>query len=290
MIRHSRTTSAAELVNWTFAHGEFSQMSLKTLGVAAHSAEGGALCFLTACREGAQYLGPHMHPTIVMSAVPMGLSMPGWWKDDHSQVVPHLEQGVHLVAAAGADFYVCPDNTAHIVLEQIADRLPLPGLHIADVVCAEIMAHGWKRVGLLGTKWTMTGPVYERALKKRELERLIPQDRVREKVNNAIFEELCQGVFTTPTTQMFLRAIGELEDAGAECVILGCTEVPLIVTADNSPLPVLDSTRLLAKYAVREALSERPILVKRGWLPVNSLLGWGDDHLATDTTGSPRLT
>src|SRR6185295_346048 len=132
---------------------------MKTLGIAVHSAEGGALCFLTACREGATHLGLHMHPTIVLSALPLGLSMPGWHTGDYRAVARFLSQGVQRVADAGADFYICPDNTAHIVLEQIASDLPLPGLHIADVVCHEIVAHGWRHVGLLGTNWTMTGTV-----------------------------------------------------------------------------------------------------------------------------------
>jgi aspartate racemase len=242
---------------------------MKTIGIVAHSAEGAALCFLTACREGAVHLGPHMHPNIVLSAVPMGLSMPGWQANDYSAVAKFLAEGVQQVADAGADFYVCPDNTAHIVLEQIAAGLPLPGLHIAEVVCHEITMRGWKHVGLLGTRWTMTGPVYEAALKQRGLERLIPDEPTRERLNDAIFDELCLGIFNTSTTDRFLGAIEDLKSRGAECVILGCTEIPLIVTEANSPLPAFDSTRLLAKYAVREAVSDRPISVKSGWLEVS---------------------
>jgi aspartate racemase len=241
---------------------------MKTLGIAAHSAEGGTLCFLSACREGAAILGPHMHPTIVASAVPMALSMPGWESGDHAAVGRHLAEGVRRCADAGADFYICPDNTAHIALEQIARDLPIPGLHIAEVVCHEIVQKGWKRVGLLGTKWTMTGPVYARALEARHLERLIPDEATRLRLNAAIFDELCQGRFPAATTDLFVQAIAALKARGAECVILGCTEIPLIITPDNSPLPTLDSTRLLAKYAVREAVSERPITMKSGWLPI----------------------
>ena len=242
---------------------------MKTLGIVAHSAEGAGLCFLTACREGGLQLGPHMHPTIVMSAVPLAYSMPGWETDDHEAVAEFLSQGVRMVAAAGADFYVCPDNTAHIVLERIAADLPIPGLHIAEVVCHEIISTGWKRVGLLGTKWTMTGPVYARALQQRGLERLIPEESVREKLNTAIFDKLCQAIFDDESTQLFLNAIADLKARGAECVILGCTEIPLIVTAANSPLPILDSTRLLAKYAVKEALSDQPIEIYAGWLLID---------------------
>lgn len=239
---------------------------MKTIGIVAHSAEGAALCFLTACHEGAARLGPHMYPNIVMSAVPMALSMPGWEANDYAAVAKFMAPGVQRVADAGADFFVCPDNTAHIVLEQIVDQLPLPGLHIAEVVCQEISSNGWKQVGLLGTRWTMTGPVYENALKKRGLERLVPDEPMRERLNTAIFDELCNGVFKPSTTDHFLRAIDDLKSRGAECVILGCTEIPLIVTPENSSLPTVDSTRLLAKYAVREAINERPLSANSGWL------------------------
>ena len=241
---------------------------MKTIGIVAHSFEGAALCFLTACREGVAHLGPHMHPKIVMSAVPLALSMPSWEADDHASVATFIREGVQTVADAGADFFICPDNTAHIVLEQIASDLPLPGLHIADVVCHELTKHGSKRVGLLGTRWTMTGPVYETALKNRGFERLIPDDRTRELLNTAIFEELCLGIFQQSTTDLFVSAIDDLKSRGADSVILGCTEIPLIVTSANSPLPPFDSTRLLAKYAVQEAISERPIDMKSGWLPL----------------------
>ena len=241
---------------------------MKTIGIAAHSAEGAALCFLTAVREGGAKLGPHMHPSIVMSAVPLALSMPGLVSGKYDEVAKYLIEGIQMVADAGADFYVCPDNTAHIVLEPIAADLPLPGLHIAEVVCQEIMSNGWKRVGLLGTKYTMTGPVYERALAQRGLERIVPDEPVREQLNTAIFDELCQSIFNEETTQRFVDAIEELKSRGAECVILGCTEIPLIVTETNSPLPILDSTRLLARYAVKEAMSDRPIEIKSGWLAI----------------------
>lgn len=246
---------------------------MKTLGIVAHSAEGAALCFLTACHRGAARLGPHMHPNIVMSAVPLGLSMEAWEAGDHATVARFLAQGVRQVADAGADFYVCPDNTAHIVLEQITGELPIPGLHIAQVVCREAAGRGWKQVGLLGTKWTMTGPVYAAALDTHGLSRLIPGEPARQKLNEAIFERLCQGVFDDETTDLFLDAIRDLRSAGAECVILGCTEIPIIVTPQNAALPVLDSTRLLAEYAVRAALDDRPLGVESGWLDTDSFSG-----------------
>jgi aspartate racemase len=239
---------------------------MKRLGIVAHSAEGASLCFLTACREGQKLMGPHLHPEIVVSAIPMGLSMPGWETDDHQLVAQFLRRGVEQVAAAGADFFICPDNTAHIVLEGIASTLPIPGLHIADVVAREIAEKGWKAAALLGTEWTMVGAVYAEALRRRGIGRLIPAERTRSRIHQAIFEELCRGVFEPATTDLIVRAIEDLRSKGADCVILGCTEIPLIVSDANSSLPVLDSTRLLARYAVKEAVDDRPLPSGAGWL------------------------
>ncbi len=237
---------------------------MKTIGIVAHSAEGGALCFITACREGQRLLGEHMHPPIVVSAVPIALSLAGWETDDHAEVAKNLATGVSQVADAGADFFVCPDNTAHIVLEEM--DLPIPGLHIAHVVCREIERNGWKRAALLGTKWTMTGPVYERALTVRGIERLVPDEPTRDRLNAVIFDELCQGVFRPETAELFLGAIEDLKAKGADCAILGCTEIPLIVTDENSPLPVLDSTRLLARVAVEVAVDPTLAFPSAGWI------------------------
>jgi aspartate racemase len=214
-------------------------------------------------------LGPHLHPEIVVSAIPMGVSMAGWESGNHDAVANELRRGVEQVAAAGADFFICPDNTAHIVLEELAGRLPIPGLHIADAVCHEMQTAGWRTAGLLGTTWTMTGSVYAEALQRRGLRRLVPGDARRGQINRAIFEELCRGTFLPSTTDMFLDAIRDLATAGADCAILGCTEIPLIINEENSPLPVLDSTRLLATYAVREALSGQPLKCTGDWLTVD---------------------
>ncbi|MFT3907950.1 MAG: amino acid racemase [Ferruginibacter sp.] len=237
----------------------------KTIGICAHSYEGGSLCFITTCREGAALLGPHMHPPVILSAVPMALSMPGWESDNYDEVGKYLYEGIEQVAKAGADFFICPDNTAHIVLERMITNLPLPGLHIAEVVCKEIVSNQWKKVALLGTKWTMNGPVYLNAMKKNDLVPMVPGKDVQDKIHNAIFDELCQGIFLQKTIDVFIDAIESLKNEGAEAVILGCTEIPLIINAENSSLPTLDSTRLLAKYAVKLAVSGKEI-EGRGWV------------------------
>lgn len=240
---------------------------MKTIGIAAHSAEGAGLCFLTACRVGGEKLGEHQHPPIVMSALPMALSMPGWESGDLDQVAPHLIDGVQMLARAGADFFVCPDNTAHLVLERCIERLPLPGLHIAEVVCAEIHQRGFERVGLLGTRWTMMGEVYARALAEHSVERLVPEPDEQERLHAIIFEQLCKGQFGDGATRPFLEAIDRLRARGAQAVILGCTEIPIIVNDGNTSLPTLDSTRLLARHAVELAISDAVLPPRGAWVP-----------------------
>jgi aspartate racemase len=239
---------------------------IKRIGIIAHGAEGGALCFLTACREGQQTLGAYMHPEILVSAIPLAPSIGGWNHGDQQPAMNALRRSAQQLAEAGADFFICPNNTAHLALERIADTLPIPGLHIADVVCAELKSAGRKRAGLLGTTFTMTGPVYAAALQRSGIERVIPSAERQEQVNRAVLDELCQGKFVASTTALFVDVIAELGAAGADSVILGCTEIPLIITEQNSPLPILDSTRLLARYAVREAISDEPLRPVAGWI------------------------
>lgn len=237
----------------------------KKIGICAHSYEGGSLCFITACREGAKLMGPHMHPNIILSAIPMGLSMKAWESEDYIEIAKYLKEGINQIAKSGADYFLCPDNTAHIVLEQIIEELPIPGLHIADVVCQEIIKNNWKKVGLLGTKWTMGGTVYPKILEENDLFVITPNEATKQKINDSIFDELCQGIFTAKTSELFIESIDNLKKEGAECVILGCTEIPLIINSNNSPLPILDSTRLLSKYAVKLAIMDVD-MTEKGWI------------------------
>ena len=192
----------------------FDHSGPKTIGICAHSYEGAALCFTTACKTGEELMGEHFHPEIILSAVPMGLSMPAWERSDYDEIAKYLTKGIERLAKAGAHFFVCPDNTAHIVLEKIAATLPIPGIHIAETVCNEIILNGWKKIALLGTDWTMTGPVYSNALKSRGMEMLVPGKKERKKIHDAILNELCHGVFKKETTQFFLRYDQRHEKAG----------------------------------------------------------------------------
>jgi aspartate racemase len=234
------------------------------IGILGHSAEGAALCFLTACHAGIAASGAHLHPEVTLSILPMGVSMPAWESGDFAAVRQILAATAQRLAGARCDFWVCPDNTAHIALEAPGPDYPLPGLHIAEEVAAAAQAGGHKRVALLGTNWTMGGPVYRRVFAQRGMELAIPGEADRALVHRVIFDELCNGQLRPESRAEYVRIIAQLRAQGCEAVILGCTEIPLLITPEVSPLPTLDSTRLLAKAAVEVALGRRPLPTWRG--------------------------
>ena len=234
------------------------------LGILAHSAEGAALCFTAFCQEGSRLLGPWMHPEVTLDCIPMGRCMPAYDRGDYAEVREVLVTSLRRLAAAGADFFVCPDNTAHLALETPGDDLPLPGLHIADIVAAEAARTGRRHVGVLGTKYTMDGPIYPRVLAARGLTATLPGPEDRDLINRIIFDELVHGVFTEASRNEYVRVIDDLAARGCDSVALVCTEIPLLVTPDVSPLPTLDSTRLLAHAALHVAIGDDPRPTWRG--------------------------
>jgi aspartate racemase len=237
---------------------------VKHLGILAHSSEGAALCFRTFCLEGFRELGAYDHPDVTLDCIAMARCMGAWEAGDHREVLATLAVSVDRLARAGADFFACPDNTAHIALELPVADLALPGLHIAEVVADRAARDGRARVGVLGTRFTMEGPVYPGALGRRGIAAEVPEADDRDTVHRIIFDELVNGVFSDSSRQEYVRVIRRLEERGCDAVALVCTEIPLLVTPDASPLPTLDSTRLLARAAFEVAVGRRPFPTWRG--------------------------
>jgi len=239
---------------------------MKHAGILAHSAEGASLCFLTFCQAGFEALGSHQHPDVTLDCIAMGHSMPAWDSGDYAAVRPILAESVRRLAGAGAEFFVCPDNTAHIAMELDGDPFALPGLHIAEVVADQAAADGRHRVGVLGTRFTMDGAVYRRALDARGIDHAVPAPDDRALVDRVIFDELVNGVFTDAARQAYVDIIDKLRADGCDAVALVCTEIPILVSPEVSPLPTLDSTRLLARAAFDVAAGRRPLPTWRGGL------------------------
>jgi len=234
------------------------------IGILAHSADGAALCLLESVRESARRLGAHQHPEVTLSVQPMGPVLEAYEAGDLSAVRAHLARTARRLADAGCAFFVCSDNTAHIALESPGPPLPLPGLHIAEIVARRARADGRRRVGLLGTRWTMAGPVYPAAFARAGLEMRTPRAEDHAWIDDVIFQELCLGVLHERSRAAYVSVIEDLEREGCDAVALGCTEIPLLVTPEVSPLPTLDSTRLLARAAVEVALGGAPLPSWRG--------------------------
>ena len=226
------------------------------IGIVACSAEGAALCYRTICLEGAERMGPHNHPEVSLHNHALAEYMKFISRDDWAGVAELMMSSAEKLARAGADFLVCPDNTIHQGLDLIARRSPRPWLHIAQEVAAEAQRRGYHRIGVLGTKYLMEGPVYPERLQAAGLLHGIPGPAERECINQIIFDELVYGKFLPQSLAYFTEVIRRLKDEGCDAVALACTEIPLLVSPEVSPLPVLDSTRLLARAALRKAIED----------------------------------
>jgi aspartate racemase len=174
-------------------------------------------------------------------------------RDDWHGVAELMLASAHKLARLGADFLICPDNTIHRAYPRVATRSPVTWLHIAEVVASEAAARGFRRLGLIGTRWLVESEVYPEKLAAHGIAYVRPNVADRNEINRIIMDELVRGVFKAEAVACHLRAIRQMKDEGCDAVVLGCTETPLIVNDLNSPLPTLDSTRLLARAALRRA-------------------------------------
>jgi aspartate racemase len=227
---------------------------VKHLGIIAVSFEGAALCYRTFCEKAMALAGDQSHPEVSVHNHSLKDYMDFIENGDWNGVVDLMVSSGKKLAAAGANFAVCPDNTVHQVFEQVAKQSPVPLLSIIDVVSDECKRRGYRKVGVLGTKYTMKGPMYKEALAKRMIKMVVPDAKDKERVNSVIFDELVPEGVTESSVKVLVDVVQKLKNAGCDAVILGCTELPLVLNMKNSPLPVVDSTRLLALKALEHAL------------------------------------
>jgi len=226
----------------------------KHIGIVACSAEGASLCYRTICSEAPEQMGEHMHPDISMHTHPLGEYMVHIRAENWQGVADLMLSSVRKLADIGAQFAICPDNTIHQAFDSVTSKSPIPWLHIAEAVGQEAISRGFKNLAITGTKYLMTGPVYPGALGKLGISCEIPDGDDRENIDSIIFKELVNGVFKEESRLYFNEVIQKLKERGCDAVVLGCTEIPLLVDPDDCPLPTLDSTRLLAGAALKEAL------------------------------------
>ncbi len=224
------------------------------IGIVACSAEGAALCYRTLCAEGAERLGPHAHPEISLHTHSLADYVACLDGADLAGVGALMLSSAGKLARAGADFLICPDNTIHQALAHVLPQSPLPWLHIAEEVAAEAQARGYRRIGILGTRWLVDSSVYPDQLEARGLQWLRPSEEDRDTLARVIMDELVLGVFKPESVARLQAVIERLRHAGCDAVVLGCTELPLVLNDGNAALPTLDSTRILARAALARAL------------------------------------
>jgi aspartate racemase len=228
----------------------------KHIGIVACSAEGAALCYRTICVEAPSEMGEHRHPEITMHTHPLSEYMVHIRAGNWDMVAQLMLSSARKVAQAGADFAICPDNTIHQAFDHVTPKSPIPWLHIAEAVGEQAKKKEFTHLGILGTEYLMTGPVYPDALKKFGIVTEIPEKQDREEIDTIIFKELVNGIFSEKSRLYFNKVIQSLKYRGCDAVVLGCTEIPLIVNPNDCPLPTLDSTRLLARAALQRALEK----------------------------------
>jgi aspartate racemase len=223
------------------------------IGIVGCSAEGAALCYRTICAESPALLGAHVHPEISMHTPSLAEYVQRLEQGDLAGVGELMLRSAGKLAAAGADFLVCPDNTIHQAYAFVESRSPLPWLHIAEVVASAAASAGYKRLGITGTRWLVESSVYPEKLSAKGLEFVRPTQVELLEMNRIIMDELVCGVAAPASIASFQSVVERFKSRGCDAVVLGCTEIPLILSDDNSALPTLDSTRLLARAAIRRA-------------------------------------
>ncbi len=224
------------------------------IGIVACSAEGAALCYRTICLEGEALLGRYGHPEVSLHGRSLAAYVACLEAGDLDGVAALMLSSAERLAAAGADFLVCPDNTIHQAFDRVAAASPLPWLHIAEVVAEAAAARGYRRLAITGTRWLVESEVYPGRLAAYGLEGVRPAVDDRAEIDRVILEELVRGEIRPSAVAGLQAVLARLKAAGCDAAVLGCTELPLVLDDGNSPLPTLDSTRLLARAALRRAV------------------------------------
>lgn len=234
--------------------------SAKHIGIVGCSAEGAALCYKTICTESPKILGEHVHPEISMHTHSLADYVDCLNSNDVAGIGELMLSSAQKLQLQGAEFLICPDNTIHQAFKYVEQRSPLPWLHIAEVVVDSAKQQSFTKLAILGTKWLVESDVYPEKIESMGLTWLRPSNKDIDEVGRIIMEELVYGIFKPESIRYFQDVIVRLKEQGCDAVILGCTEIPLIIDDTNSVLPTLNSNRLLAEAAIKAATQHLPNL------------------------------
>ncbi|MFC0445646.1 aspartate/glutamate racemase family protein [Pseudidiomarina halophila] len=200
-------------------------------------------------------LGGHHSAKLVLYSVDFAEIEQLQRQGDWEQTAIILIQAAQALEAAGAELMLIATNTMHKVAAEVQDAISSPLLHIVDALADAILEQGHSSIGLLGTRFTMEQEFYRERLQQHGITVLTPAATTRQYVHDCIFNELCQGQFTTAAKQAFLKTCDELHQQGAEGIVLGCTEIGLLLQQEDTPIKLYDTTEIHAAAAVKAALA-----------------------------------
>jgi aspartate racemase len=198
--------------------------------------------------------GDHGYPETIIYGVSFQRYEDWMGEEDWGSIEEALSEGLERLHAAGADFAVIATNTMHILFDRLQDRSPIPLINIVDAAAEAIKEAGLKKVGLLGTKFTMEKAFYAEGLARHGIEAIIPEKQERDYINRVVFEELSVGDLREQSKKGYLEIIDKLVAQGAEGIVLGCTEIPLLVTPEHTNVQLFDTAVIHAEKALEYAI------------------------------------
>lgn len=227
---------------------------MKTIGIVGITAEGAADCYKSIVKLAAQKLGANNHPEVVLVNPSFNLVIAAQKQRDWQTVADIIVTAARQCVTAGADFIIVPANSVHFAYGLVAKALEVPVINIVEVVADECKAKSFKKVGVLGVGLTMSDGLYDEALSGRGIQQVKLSKSEEAQLDNIIYNELVSGVIKPASVEKVLTVCRRLASEGCEALVLACTELQMILSADNVPIPILDSTELLAASAVSKTL------------------------------------
>ena len=231
---------------------------MKHIGIAGITVPGALLCIDTIVSESYKHFGSDSlkHPRITYTQPPSDEIDKPFDTKDWKQVGRDLLDSIERLHKAGADFAIIPSNSPHYAIKQVQNDSPIPVISLVDITVTECQKRGFKKGGILGVGVTMSDGLYANPLEAIGIKAIVPSSEKQKEINDLIYTEIIKGKPTQETKKKMIAFIQELKDMGADSFIAGCTEIPIVITDESeSPLPFIDTTRLIAKKAFEEAIS-----------------------------------
>ena len=228
----------------------------KQIGIVGVSPEGASLCYQQLFRHAAVLLEPHMHPVVSVHNIPLAQYVQAVRQDDWKQVATLLRDSAERLASIGAGFCFTPDNAVQHSVQLAEVSSPIPWLKMTNAVATKIEEDNRQVVGVIGTKYVTSGSAYQTDLGIKGIKLVRPNEADTEMLDRIIFDELVFGIVREESRKLMLDVIQRLGEKGCEGVILGCSEAPLIVTADNCALPIYNASEIMAEQAILYAMAD----------------------------------